>query len=103
MSEVAQEVALKLAQQWEASAARRFSAAEHEATTLGKRGLEHGAVILSKDGDFAELLQIYGAPPKVIWLTCGNTSNAYLHELLIERLPRAFEMLLGNESLIEIR
>ena len=64
---------------------------------------EHGAVILSKDGDFAELLQIYGAPPKVIWLTCGNTSNAYLHELLIERLPRAFEMLLGNESLIEIR
>ena len=60
MSDVAQDVALKLAQQWEASAAKRFVAAEHEATEFGKRGLEHGAVILFNAA--AEIRQAFDLP-----------------------------------------
>ena len=32
-------------------------------------------VMMSKDSDFLNLLDRYGPPPKVIWVTCGNTSN----------------------------
>lgn len=36
------------------------------------------AVVMTKDSDFITLLEEQGPPPQVIWLTCGNTSNAYL-------------------------
>jgi hypothetical protein len=31
---------------------------------------------MTKDRDFVEMLQRLGPPPKVAWVTCGNTSNA---------------------------
>ncbi|WP_198170147.1 DUF5615 family PIN-like protein [Mucilaginibacter arboris] len=34
------------------------------------------AVIMSKDADFLILSEKYGIPPQIIWITCGNTSNA---------------------------
>ena len=64
---------------------------------------EIGAVIMSKDVDFLELLKTYGPPPKIIWITCGNTSNDHLKNLLITALPKAIAFLEGGESLVEIR
>ncbi len=32
-------------------------------------------VVSTKDNDFVELLERHGPPPKIIWLTCGNTSD----------------------------
>ena len=29
-------------------------------------------IVMTKDKDFIELLYVHHAPPKVIWLTCGN-------------------------------
>jgi predicted nuclease of predicted toxin-antitoxin system len=29
-------------------------------------------IMMSKDSDFLNLLDRYGPPPKVIWVTCGN-------------------------------
>jgi predicted nuclease of predicted toxin-antitoxin system len=43
-----------------------------------------------------------GAPPQIIWLTCGNTSNRYLRTLLATALPRAFALLEAGEDLVEI-
>lgn len=37
-----------------------------------------GAIVVTKDNDFVELLERHGSPPKIIWLTCGNTSEAAL-------------------------
>ena len=34
------------------------------------------AVIMTKDRDFPDLMEHRAPPPQVIWLTCGNTSNA---------------------------
>jgi len=34
------------------------------------------ATVLTKDSDFVHLLERFGPPPQVIWLTCGNTSRA---------------------------
>lgn len=30
---------------------------------------------MSKDSDFLNLLDRHGPPLKIIWVTCGNTSN----------------------------
>jgi predicted nuclease of predicted toxin-antitoxin system len=59
------------------------------------------AILLTKDSDFLRLLDELGAPPKVIWLTCGNTSNARLRQILTDTLPQAL-LLLQTEQLVEI-
>ena len=61
-----------------------------------------GAVVMTKDSDFVEMLQRLGPPPKVFWLTCGNTSNARLREILSRELLAAVARLEGGESLVEI-
>jgi predicted nuclease of predicted toxin-antitoxin system len=57
---------------------------------------------MTKDRDFVELVERYGSPPQVIWLTCGNTSNARLKEILTVTLPDALELLRSGERLVEI-
>lgn len=58
---------------------------------------------MTKDNDFVTLLQRHGPPPQVIWLTCGNTSNARLQTLLLAALPQALALLAADERLVEIR
>lgn len=63
---------------------------------------EVGAVVITKDSDFLQLLEQHGPPPQVVWLTCGNTTNAYLRRLLIVAWPRAATLLATGEPLVEI-
>ncbi len=67
-----------------------------------KASLEESVIILTKDSDFLNLLDQFGDPPKIIWITCGNTSNDFLKEVLSVQLPIAIELLLSGEVLIEI-
>jgi predicted nuclease of predicted toxin-antitoxin system len=39
-------------------------------------------IMLTKDSDFVDLADRFEAPPQIIGLTCGNTSNARLREIL---------------------
>jgi len=59
-------------------------------------------VVVTKDRDFVDLLERYGPPPKVLWVTCGNTSNARMRSVLTKEFPNALELLNGGESLVEI-
>lgn len=59
-------------------------------------------ILMTKDSDFPDLVDRLGSPPQVIWLTCGNTSNARLREILTAALPQAMELLRSGESLVEI-
>ncbi len=63
---------------------------------------EANAIVLTKDSDFIDLLHHFGPPPKVLWLTCGNTSNKVLRSILGRHLLRSLELLGGAESLVEI-
>jgi predicted nuclease of predicted toxin-antitoxin system len=65
-------------------------------------GRSADVIILTKDADFAEMLGRLGPPPKVIWLTCGNTSNEALQAVLCSTLPRAVELIEKGEALVEI-
>jgi len=60
------------------------------------------ATVLTKDIDFVHLLRAYGPPPRVIWLRCGNTSEARLREILTATLPRTLTLLEAGEALVEI-
>jgi predicted nuclease of predicted toxin-antitoxin system len=51
---------------------------------------ENGFAIISKDSDFHQMSFLYGAPPKTIWLRCGNCSVATL-ENIIRRNARKIE------------
>jgi predicted nuclease of predicted toxin-antitoxin system len=60
------------------------------------------AIVMTKDSDFVDLVERLGPPPQIIWLTCGNTSNLRLREILSTILPRALELLASGETLVEI-
>ncbi|MDO8365932.1 MAG: DUF5615 family PIN-like protein [Saprospiraceae bacterium] len=62
---------------------------------------ELDGIVLTKDDDFVKLLHQHGSPPRIIWLTCGNTSNARMREILMVYLETALEMLDTND-LVEI-
>lgn len=43
---------------------------------------DNGFAIVSQDSDFADLAALFGPPPKVIWLRCGNQPTNVIEELL---------------------
>lgn len=61
------------------------------------------AVVMTKDKDFVDLVNRLGIPPQVLWLTCGNTSNARLRQILSETLVQAIKLLNAGEPVVEIR
>ena len=75
--------------------------AADRAIFLSARGAS--VVVMTKDSDFVRLLEDLGPPPQVIWLTCGNTSNARLKQILTRALPQAIILLESGEPLVEIR
>lgn len=61
-----------------------------------------GAVVMTKDVDFVSILERRGPPPQVLWVTCGNTSDARLREIFGRLFGTALEMLTAGEALVEI-
>lgn len=59
-------------------------------------------ILITKDSDFVDLVNRLDSPPQIIWLTCGNTSNIRLREILSATLPEALELLRSGEALVEI-
>ena len=43
-----------------------------------------------------------GAPPKLIWLTCGNVSNDALQTLFNAKLREAMQLLEDGETIVEL-
>jgi predicted nuclease of predicted toxin-antitoxin system len=70
--------------------------------TIFKAAREAKVIVMSKDEDFRALVEQLGPPPQVLWVTCGNTSNARLREILTKSLQPALELFLRGEPLVEI-
>lgn len=86
----------------EAFPVRELGLREAEDSVIFAAARAAGAVVLTKDADFVDLLSRNGPPPQLLWLTCGNTSNAALRRLLIAAWPRVVEWLDRHEPLIEL-
>ena len=42
----------------------------------------NGFILVTLDADLADISALKGAPPKVIWLRCGNQSSTFVETLL---------------------
>jgi len=63
---------------------------------------EADAVIRTKDSDFLFLLDKFEAPPKIILISSGNTSNKKLKKILTDHMDNIIHYLQNGEILIEI-
>lgn len=59
-------------------------------------------IVMTKDSDFLSLIDQYGIPPQVIWLTCGNTSNDNLKRILTATLKEALNLVSRGDAIVEI-
>ncbi len=85
----------------QAFAVRDLGLRDAEDSEIFQAAKKANVIVMTKDRDFVDLLDRLGAPPKVIWITCGNTSNSRLKEILTANLSAALDIL-ANDDLVEI-
>jgi predicted nuclease of predicted toxin-antitoxin system len=54
--------------------------------------------IVTQDADFPERSRLYGSPPKVVWLRCGNAPTSQV-EALLRAGEEAIQELLENPDI----
>lgn len=72
--------------------------AEKTDTEIWKFAKANNFCIVTQDADFAERSRLYGSPPKVVWLRCGNMPTKQV-ETLIRSGKEAIVMLLSDPNL----
>lgn len=86
----------------EAHALRELGLRDAEDDHVFSEARKGGAIFMTKDSDFVALLERLGPPPQILWLTCGNTSDAALAEILRKHFPTAMSLFESGEPLVEI-
>ena len=66
---------------------------------IWKFAKENNFTIFTFDSDFFDFANIYGHPPKVIWLRGGNASTYTIEKILIERFEVIQDFLMKNDDL----
>lgn len=54
--------------------------------------------IVTQDADFVERSRLYGSPPKVLWLRCGNTPTSNV-EAILRAGAETIQEFMSNTSL----
>ena len=86
----------------EAQPVREIGLREAEDEAICALALRTGAVVLTKDEDFAMLARGSGTAPVVVWLRVGNCSNAELRAWLEPRLPGIVELVAQGGRVVEV-
>ena len=86
----------------EAFALRDLGLRDAEDTEIFEAARQADAIVMSKDSDFVDLVNRLGPPPQVVWVRCGNTSNAQMRVVLSSTLWAAAALLQQGEPLVEI-
>jgi predicted nuclease of predicted toxin-antitoxin system len=79
---------------------RRIELASADDGEIADTARERGAILITKDGDFA---QPPGPGVPVIWVRFGNTTHAALAERWARVWPDVVKALDAGESLVEVR
>ena len=61
-----------------------------------------GATVITKDSDFVELVQRLGAPPQIVWVTCGNATNKRMKQVFATTFAQTRELLARGAPVVEI-
>lgn len=86
----------------EAIAVRDLGLREAKDREIFDAARNEGVVVITKDRDFVDLVLRFGPPPQVLWITCGNTSNARLQQVFMVAFPGALQLLQQGEAVVEI-
>lgn len=92
---------LRVEFEFDALALREIGLRDADDRTIFDRARADNVILMSKDVDFVDLVSRFGAPPKLIWLTCGNVSNEALRSLLRSRLKLALTVL-ESDDIVEV-
>ena len=83
-------------------ALRDIGLRDAEDTEIFKAARLANAIVMTKDSDFIELVIRLGAPPQILWITCGNVTNLQLQKVLDSTFESAHHMLKNGEAIVEI-
>ena len=64
--------------------------------------LKNECIIITKDNDFLDLLELNGFPPKVVLVKTGNNSSKTLADLLINAKHKIEDLENSNYGLLEV-
>ena len=67
-----------------------------------ERAKAAGAVLVSKDSDFVELVSRFGPPPQLLWVTCGNVTNERLRQVFATVFRSACALVDEGRAIVEI-
>jgi predicted nuclease of predicted toxin-antitoxin system len=70
---------------------------------IWKHAIQTGAVLITKDEDFAVLARQQTRGPQVVWIKLGNITNAALQAAIDPILDEILDSLKAGERLIEVR
>ena len=76
---------------------------EAEDSPIWRYAVEHNAVLLTKDEDFASRVRQSRQSPVIVWLRIGNCSNRALREWFAPLLPEIVREIEQGQHLIEVR
>jgi predicted nuclease of predicted toxin-antitoxin system len=85
-----------------ALALRDVGLRDAEDTEIFEEAKSQDIILMTKDSDFVDLINRFGQPPQIILLTCGNTSNDRLKQILQSNLSEALKLLASGEPIVEI-
>lgn len=71
--------------------------------TIWDYAVREGAVVMTKDADFAMLRQSKSNGPAVVWVRLGNIANDNLITALLSALPEITVAIAAGESLVEVQ
>jgi predicted nuclease of predicted toxin-antitoxin system len=63
---------------------------------------KNGCIIITKDNDFLDLLELKGFPPKVVLLKTGNNGSKALADVLMNAKSKIEDLQNGEYGLLEI-
>jgi predicted nuclease of predicted toxin-antitoxin system len=63
---------------------------------------QNSFIIVSKDSDFIRLIESFGCPPHLVWVTMGNTSNRELRIALGKSLHGVMRAIREGEAVVEL-
>jgi predicted nuclease of predicted toxin-antitoxin system len=88
--------------EYEAYSLRQLGMPDASDKQIFERAFRDGATVMTKDDDFLQLAHDKGEGPKIIWITCGNTSNQKMKQILSNTLRDATKLLEKGETVVEI-
>lgn len=81
---------------------REIGLRDAEDREIFQKARKVGAILVTKDSDFIEMVDRLGTPPQILWVTCGNVSNEYLRKVFLAAWPDVIALLEEGEAVVEL-